>query len=182
MTEEQAPKRRGRPPKSAAIQREPKRPMFKMQSEGDAIDPIDENTPDRFRIPPDEIPDDVQLQWVRLSIMGQPDEANVRYRTKAGWNPVCKGDIDGRFDFRFDASKDTEQFTVDGTMGLMWMPKERYKKIQARELRAAREQVSIKENMLKGGDIPISLDASHPSAINSNRISKSFERIDVPKD
>jgi hypothetical protein len=46
----------------------------------------------------------------------------------------------------------------------------------------AREQVAIKEAALRYGDLPIALDARHPSAVNSNRINKSFERVEVPED
>lgn len=183
MTEEvQTPKRRGRPPKSATIEREPKRSMFKMQPDAGMLDPTDDNTPDRLRIPPEDIPEGVVFQWVRLSIMGQPDDRNVQFKLRNGWVPVCRGDCEGRFDYRFDTRKEGEQITMDGTLGLMYRSIDLHKKAQARELREARERVALKERALRGGDLPVSLDASHPSAVNTNRISKSYERIDIPKE
>lgn len=185
MTEEVQVKRGpGRPRKSPIVDREPKRPssLFRMQSELGAIDPTDDNTPDRLRIPPEEIPEGFVFLWARLTNMGQPDDQNITFRRRNGWEPVCKGDVDGRFDHRFQTIKDNEQFTVDGTVGLMYRPVELHKKSQANELRAAREQVSIKEQMLKGGDLQTTLDSRHPTAVASNKISKSYERIDIPKD
>ena len=184
MSEEvQVPKRRGRPPKVASpVVRESKRPMFKMQADIDSIDPTSRSITDRFYISPNDIPEGVELQWVRWSSMGKADDPNVQAKTQAGWRPVCHGDIDGRFDNRYDNKKDGEPLTVDGSLGLFWMPKELYAKIKAREYKEARERVILKERDLKGGGMNVSLDATHPSAVSTNRIGKSFERLDIPKE
>ena len=70
---------------------------------------------------------------------------------------------------------------MDGLV-LMARPKEINDAARRRDNLKAREQVQIKEKALRGGDLPVSLDASHPSAVRQNRINKSMERIEVPKD
>jgi hypothetical protein len=50
------------------------------------------------------------------------------------------------------------------------------------EAKKARMQIRTKEAQLLGGGIEgVSLDSQHPSAIRSNRISKSYEKIDIPE-
>jgi hypothetical protein len=52
-----------------------------------------------------------------------------------------------------------------------------------RDRRASLEQVAIKEQALRGGDLSgISLDTTHETALRSNRINKSVERIAIPED
>jgi hypothetical protein len=183
MTEEvQVPKRRGRPPKNPTVEREPKRPMFRAELDQDMFNPSAENTPDRLRIPPEDIPEGYTFQWARTSIMGQPDDRNLRAKRAAGWTPVHRGDVGGRYDQRFEVRPGDEAITMDGTLVLMYMPTELYKKIQMRELKEARERVALKERQFRGGDLPVSLDATHPSAVQTNRITKSYERLDIPKE
>jgi hypothetical protein len=76
---------------------------------------------------------------------------------------------------------DPNEITVRGLV-LMARPLELSRKARERDKRMAREQVAIKEAALRYGDLPIALDARHPSAVNSNRINKSFERVEVPED
>jgi hypothetical protein len=64
----------------------------------------------------------------------------------------------------------------------MMRPKELNDRAKLRERRAAMEQVAIKEQALKGGDVGTSLDSRHATALQSNRISKSVERLTIPEE
>jgi hypothetical protein len=174
----------GRPKKNpeAVIARDPKRPMFQVTTDYENIDPTSLNIADKMHIPPEEIPEDVVFVWASLSTNGRPEDQNIQAKGRAGWCPVMIGDCDGRFDQRWDRKKSGEQVTYEGNCGLMWRPKVLHEKAKARELKEARLRLAIKEQQFRGGDIPgIGLDAGHPSAVGSNRINKSYERIDIPE-
>jgi hypothetical protein len=62
---------------------------------------------------------------------------------------------------------------------------ERSKKIsdmaRAYELKKARGQIRAKEAQLMGGHIDgVTMDSQHSSALRSNRINKSYEKIEIP--
>jgi hypothetical protein len=173
----------GRPKKTPdPVVRDPKRPMFKHAADTLTFDPTAVDPVDPLHIDPAEIPEGVAFLWERISANGQPDDRNVQAKRAAGWQPVCKGDCDGRFDRRWDRKQDGEQLTYDGTIGLVYRPMELHQQAKRREYIKAREQMLIKERALTGGDMPnVSLDAQHPSAIGSNKITKSYERIEVPE-
>jgi hypothetical protein len=63
----------------------------------------------------------------------------------------------------------------------MEKPEELCRLTEAREFQKARAQVSAKEQQLRGGDVGTTLDSRHKSALASNKISKTYERIDVPE-
>jgi hypothetical protein len=65
---------------------------------------------------------------------------------------------------------------------LMARPSELSDRARKIERRAALEQVHIKEQALRGGDIPISLDARHASALQTNKIGKTYERLPIPEE
>lgn len=48
----------------------------------------DEAAMSPLHIDPTEIPPDMVYRWVRMSVRGQQDEANVLNRTRDGWVPV----------------------------------------------------------------------------------------------
>ena len=74
------------------------------------------------------------------------------------------------------------EITVEGLV-LHARPKTISDLARQRTDRAARAQVQIKERALRSGDLPgVGLDSRHPSALGSNRISKTVERISVPND
>lgn len=176
------PKRRGRPP----LNREPLReaaPSLKMRAKPNwvDIDPTATDSPDKFRIDPSKIPPGMAAQWVTDSILGKPMPQHRAGFEKTGWTPVHQDDFDGQFDGMF-MPKGMDGEIKQESMTLMMRPIELNTRAKALELRAAREQVNIKEAALRGGDINTSLDSQHPSAINSNKINKSYERIAIPED
>jgi hypothetical protein len=100
---------------------------------------------------------------------------------RKGWTPIHQEDFDGVFDGMFMPKGAPGEIMNEGLV-LMARPKEFTDKAKRQEYRAALEQVSIKEQALRGGDIPISLDARHSSALQTNKIGKSYERLPIPED
>ena len=94
---------------------------------------------------------------------------------------TLRDDFDGQFDGMFNPKGTTGEIN-NGGLVLMMRPKEMTEAAERRDYRAAREQVNIKENALRGGDINTSLDSQHPSALRMNTIKKTVERLDIPKD
>ena len=156
-------------------------PKMKAAPNWATVDPTEDDSPDRLRIDPSLIPDGMSLQWVTSEVFGQPDHQHRAEFERKGWTPVHQEDFDGRFDGMFMRKGDPAEINMRGLV-LMARPLEMTLKARERDRRAAREQVAIKEAALRYGDLPVSLDARHPSAINTNRISKSYERITIPED
>lgn len=174
----EAPKRkRGRPKKVKAEEtREPMREAMREDADAAFVySPDDEN--DRLKVPKESIPDGMDYLWVTGSIYGQPQPQRLARFQKQGWRPVPASRHDGLF-----MPKGHQGYIeVDGLI-----LHERSKKIsdmaKAYELRKARGQVRAKEAQLLGGDMGVSLDSQHPSAIRSNRINKSYEKIEIPEE
>lgn len=182
------PERRGpgRPRKvSAGADREPIREpkQWKMRAKPnwETFDATAEDSPDRLRINPELIPEGMSAVWVTDSVYGQQLPQHRADFERKGWTPVHQDDFDGQFDGMFMPKGKEGEINTDGLV-LMMRPKEMTDKAKRNDLKRAREQVSIKEQSLRSGDLPVSLDSQHQSALNSNRISKSYERISIPKD
>lgn len=176
----------GRPRKNPAVEREAARPEAKRwkmraQPNWENFDPTEAETPDRLRISKDLIPDGMDLQWVTDSVFGQGVPQHRQRFERTGWTPVHQEDFDGRFNGMFMPFNAQGEINVDG-MVLMARPLELSIKARRRDQREAIETVSRKERQLRGGDLPISLDASHPTAVSFNKVGKSMERITVPED
>lgn len=169
------------------IDREPKRePVsskmnMKAKPNWEALDVDTEETPDRYRINPALIPEGMSAQWVTSTVFGQSMDQHRAKFEKKGWTPVHQQDFDGQFNGMFMPRDRDGEITLDG-MVLMMRPAEITERARLRERRAAFEQVAIKEQSLRAGDLPVSLDAGHPTAVQSNRITKSYERIEIPKE
>lgn len=172
----EAPKRkRGRPKKVKAPEtREPMREA--MHDEDFVYRPDDEN--DRLKIAKELIPDGQDYLWVTGSIYGQPQPQRLARFQRQGWCPVHASRHDGMF-----MPKGWDGYIeVDGLI-----LHERSKKIsdmaKAHELRKARGQIRAKEQQLIGGSMDgVTLDSQHQSALRSNKINKSYERIDIPEE
>ena len=176
----------GRPRKHPLVEREPKREptstSFKMRAKSnwENFDASAEDTPDRLRIKPTLIPEGMTAQWVTDSIYGQGVPQHRSEFEKKGWTPVHQEDFDGQFDGMFMPKGAAGEIAVEGLV-LMMRPKEFTDSAKKRDLRKAREQVSVKEAAWRGGDIATSLDSQHPSALRTNRIRKSVEKLDIPE-
>lgn len=181
-------RKRGRPRKNP-VEREPMREPAKSPQRWNMraapnwenIDANQHDTPDRFHIPAGMIPEGMSAQWVTSTVYGQ-DFSNHRTKfERKGWTPVHQEDFDSRFDGMFMPKGKSGEITLDGLV-LMMRPKELTDRAKYKEQMAAREAVAIKEQALRGGDIGTSLDSRHPSALNTNRITKTVERITIPED
>lgn len=159
-------------------------PQYNMKAKPnweDAIDSSVDDTPDRLRIDPSLIPEGMALQWVTDSVLGQSVPHHRAEFERRGWTPIHQDDFDGQFNGMWMPKSAPGEINCDGLV-LMARPKQLNDRAKLLDRRKAVEQVALKEQAWKGGDIGTSLDSQHPSAINSNRISKSVERISIPKD
>lgn len=174
----------GRPRKNLEAAIEPKaQPKSKMKARPnwETVDPEADESPDRLRINPSMIPEGMSAQWVTDSVYGQGMPQHRADFERKGWTPVHQEDFDGLFDGMFMPKGAQGEIRVEGLV-LMMRPKEFTDKAKHQDYVKAREQVFIKEQALRGGDIQTSLDSRHSTALNSNRISKTVERITIPGD
>jgi hypothetical protein len=115
--------------------------------------------------------DGLSLVWVAESCMGQSLDYSISQYVRNGWIPVEPGDIEG-----IDVTE------VDG-LQLYCRPAELTRKAKQHEARKARAVVETKRDGLMSGDIPgVTLATRHPSAVRSNRINRTYERIQIPGD
>ena len=168
-------------------QRDEKRPdrvwTMKARPEGWGDVPevdLDDN-PNKQIIPRDQIPEGFDMRWVTDQVYGKPFAEWRSAAERTGWTPVHPDDFDGQFDGAFAPKGHLGEIRVEGQV-LMARPMELSDRARKRDYRAAREQVAIKEQALTGGDLNTRLDSHHESALRSNRINKSYERIQVPED
>lgn len=129
-----------------------------------------------LHIPPELIPDGMRYNWKTMSVLGQQQARRFGRYQATGWEPVPASRHPGLFTPRGYEG----EIEYDGLV-LMEKPEELCRQTEAREYRKAREQVKAKEDQLRGGDVGTTLDSRHKSALQSNRINKSYERIDVPE-
>lgn len=167
-------RKRGRPRK-VRVDDPPREPVREAMRDDDFVyRPDDEN--DRLKIAPELIPDGMEYLWVTGSIYGQPQPQRLARFQRQGWCPVPASRHDGLF-----MPKGYQGYIeVDGLM-----LHERSKKIsdmaRSYELKRARGQIQAKEAQLRGGEISgIAFDTQHPSALRSNKVNKSYERIEIP--
>ena len=184
--EEQIKRGPGRPRKVLAakpVEATPAPKTFKMKAKPnwETFDATTEDSPDRLRIDPSLVPQGFALQWVTDSVYGQSMAQHRSNFERKGWTPVHQEDFDGVFDGMFMPKGAPGEIMNEGLV-LMARPKEFSDKAKRADYRRALEQVAIKEQALRGGDIPISLDARHSSALQTNKIGKSYERLPIPEE
>ena len=186
-----APKRRGRPPKVRSepiLEREPKREptsstKYKMRAQPnwETVDPTSDSSPDRLRINPDLIPEGMSAQWVTDSVLGQGVPQHRSEFERRGWTPVHQDDFDNQFNGMFMPKNSPGEINVEGLV-LMMRPKQMTVKAEREDKVKAYNQVAIKEQALRGGDLPgVTLETKNQNVLG-NRITKSMERIAVPGD
>lgn len=179
---DEAPVKRGpgRPRKLVEPKQESKiQHKMRAKPNWETFDAASDESPDKLRIDRSLIPEGMDLQWVTSEVFGQPDPQHRADFERRGWTPVHQEDFNGQFNGMFMAKDAPGEITVHGLV-LMARPIELSQKAKQADRRKAMEQVLIKEQSLRGGDLPITLDPRHPSAINTNRINKTVERIEIP--
>lgn len=132
---------------------------------------------DMLHIPPEIVPDGMRYNWKTLSVLGMQQSRRFGRYEATGWSPVPASRHPGLF-----TPRDYEgQIEYDGLV-LMEKPEELCRQTEAREYSKARTQVQAKEQQLRGGDVGTTLDSRHKSALRTNKIVKTYERIDVPQE
>jgi hypothetical protein len=135
----------------------------------------DEN--DMLFIPPEIVPEGMRYNWKTLSVLGQPQSRRYGRFQMTGWTPVPASRHPGMF----TPAGFEGEIEYDGLI-LMEKPEEACLETEAREFRKAREQVQGKEQQLRGGDVRgVGFDTKHKSALRSNRVNKTYEKIEVPE-
>ena len=158
----------------------PESPKWRLKARPDGWDDFDipEDSQDRFHIPQHMIPEGMDLQWVTHSVMGQEVPHERRRFENTGWTPVYQEDFDHLYDGRWMPRGAPGEINQDG-MVLMARPLHMSIAARQRELRRAKQQIQIKEAAWKGGDIGAT---GAREAAQFNKISKSYERIEVPQE
>lgn len=178
------PKKRGRPrkvtPKSDTVVKEVIAPSPRQTIDYSKF-VLGDDEHNQFSFPREMFPDGFDLQWVTDGVFGQHQPQRRSLFQKRGWQSVHVGDFNGRFDHLMPKGH-VGEIIIDG-LALVSRPDAISKQIRERERLKAYEQVRIKERQMMDGDIPgVGLDTRHETARRSNRLSKSWERINVPKD
>ena len=180
ILEPSTPKKRGWPKgkprgKKAAAEREPVHET--MRAAPSKYEFLDDEDDDRLKVPKELIPQGMDYQWVTDSILGQPQpQRRARFERRA-WTPVPAERHDGMFMPKGYKG----EINVDGLV-LMERPLEFSIRARQKEREKAREQVYVREQQLRGGDLgnKVAFDTQHKSV--QNRINKSYERIVVPEE
>jgi hypothetical protein len=175
-------------PRNPGVEREEMRPetkwSMKARANWDDVDPadFDDQPGNRQAIPKHLMPDGMDFQWVTDTVYGQTFAEHRAGFEKRGWTPVHPEDFDGQFDGMFLPKGHQGEIRMEGQV-LMARPLHLSQRAKQRDRRAALEQVAIKEAALRGGDIEgISLDTQHQTALRSNKINRSYERIAIPEE
>lgn len=143
----------------------------------DAVELSD--TDNALHIPKEEIPEGMDLMWVTSEVYGQPQPRHRANFENTGWTPVHQEDFDGLFDGRW-APKGSDGEINHGGLVLMAKPLEMVQKARARDKVRARQQVQIKEQQWRSGELPGVMGADDPTARRFNHVNRSVERIPVP--
>ena len=133
----------------------------------------------RLEVPADMIPEGMSFEFKTRSIFGQEMKQRLNAAYRAGWTPVHADDFDGRFAQMW--SQDDSGYIVYEACILCTRPIEMTEAARKREKKRAQEQIAMKEQAFKGGEMNAT-GANHPSATSTNRITRTMERIEIPKD
>lgn len=160
-----------------------RKPLMRARPNWDDVEnPEPDHDEGALHIPRDMFPPGFDFQWVTDSVYGQSVPQHRAKFERGLWTPVHQEDFDGIFDGRFMPKGATGEITVDGLV-LMARPLKYSIEAKRREQQEARERVAIKEQQLRGGDMPgVTFDSRHPTATASNRINKTLEPVPIPRD
>jgi hypothetical protein len=121
-----------------------------------------------FHIPPEMIPDGVDLQFNVDTVVGMPTQER-RFMEQQGWEPVTPDMWGGRFDGFFMRKGHKGEINVGGQV-LMWRPLELTLEARAEELMDARRARAVEEQkMTEGRPDGVNLDMLDPNAGSARR-------------
>lgn len=130
----------------------------------------------------DRLPKELDFLWGTEAIFGQPQAQHQGSLQRKGWTPLHGNDLGGVLDGVF-TPRGSKELIRHGGLVLMCRPTELSKKAKRLDNRKAMEQVAIKEQALRGGNLDgITLDPKHPTALAQNKVNRSFEQVQVPGD
>jgi hypothetical protein len=145
----------------------------------------EEQTGNSLHISKNDFPDGMVLQWVTTHVYGQPvDPKHLQSFTRRGFEPVCRGDFDGRYDSLLPGGTEGQPISPGGMM-LMARPKTWHEKAQTEDRKRAIGKIrSVEEKHrggLIGGNAPSLLaeGVMHPGARNVSGIKRSVEPLDI---
>jgi hypothetical protein len=168
-------------PASSAVRATSEKTNWKMKA-GNNWETADEtvDNPNRLAISPDLFPEGMSLEFKTRSVMGQEQKDKLAGYYRAGWTPVHSTDFDGRFANMW--GQDDSGYVVYEACILCARPSEMTARSRKRDqAEASLDAVNLKaQAMISGG--MAATGATHPSAISSNKINRTLERIDVPKE
>ena len=179
------PPRNGKIPlKKMAVERNPVHTPVRESIRDDKVDwsqwdnfelPDDDSQVNRLHIPKELIPDGMDYLWCTDKVHGQPFPGWRQRREMMGWRPVPAE----RYDGMFMPKGHKGEINIEDSV-LMERPLEYSIRARHADARAAHGQVKAKEQQIRGGNFDnVTLDSHHPSAIKKNKISKSYERLDI---
>lgn len=131
---------------------------------------------DEFYVSPDMIPDGWTYEWKRRTVYGQEDPAYQVALARTGWEPVPAR----RHPEMMPVNWKGEAIERKG-MILMQRPKAITERIEALDLRKARNQVRVKEEQLATTP-PGTMQSEYTNPKSKPKISKSYEAMPIPKD
>lgn len=140
--------------------------------------PIEDEV-NRLHIAEELIPEGMVLQWETRSVFGQEQKQSLNKAFRAGWTPVHAEDFGGRFADMW--GQDDSGYVVHEACILCARPIELHIKAKKRDEAKAKAELALKAQAFAGGDMRAT-GADHPSALASNRINRTVERIDIPRD
>jgi hypothetical protein len=147
------------------------------------FNPSEENV-DAFHIAQEDLPGDgkYDFQWVPTGILGKDEPRFLSTAEANHWRVVHSQDFSGWGDGQFDCKKGQDVPVTRENLVLVARPIEYSIKARKEDMRKAQEQANLKTSALMSGQMPGVTGASHKSALNANKISKSWERVAVPND
>ncbi len=140
---------------------------------GEGTEWRDYSTHTRFDLP-DEAHDwlrqnRLSAQWITEEVYGEKQSDHFNGFLRNHWRPAEPGVVPG-----------VETTKIGGSV-LCLRSMVITEKARKAEQAKARAEIELKAQAFTGGEIRAS-GANHPSALASNKINRSFERIDVPKE
>jgi hypothetical protein len=112
----------------------------------------------------------IALQWCTKTVFGQPQEHHMSHFRRGGWTEVEPGEIEG-----------VDVVEIDGVV-LMARPLSIHQKALKHNHATAAQPWESRKQFLTEGVPLVSGAGRHPSAVKSNRLNRTLERVDIPTD
>jgi|SRR6516225_5417542 hypothetical protein len=118
------------------------------------------------------------VEWKAVEVLGQPQKEGSWLSN--GWEPCLRSDFGGLLKNIGDQGGPDDSHVQVGGLTLMIRPKQMHDVAKQHQKREAQDNVDQIQGLLNHG-IPVR-GGSHPTALRSNKINRSYERIEIPSD